>query len=54
MKFSTRKSRFETIYAKFGEITEILLNFREIIKILQNIEFGAVRKCVNLVDLEKC
>ena len=34
-------------------ITQMLLIFTKIIKILHNIEFGAVQRNVNLVDLEK-
>ena len=38
--------------SKFGKISEKLRKFWA--EFLQKIEFGAVRKCVHLVDLEKC
>ena len=42
----------DEINMNFGKKSEIFRNLGA--EFLRNFEFGAVQKCVNLVDLEKC
>ena len=50
----SRHTFSEGFFGRYSQIFNFFFNFLKNHDFLQNFEFGVVRKCVNLVDLEKC